>query len=61
MKECVFSTLGDFLQVEKIMDLEEQHVCAKFCFILGKTFTETFQMLQQTYGEDCLSRTPWHK
>jgi len=38
-------------------DLEEQHVCVKFCFKLGKNFTETFQMLQQAYGEDCLSRT----
>jgi len=38
-------------------DLEEQRVCVKFCFKLGKTFTETFQMLQQAYGEDCLSRT----
>jgi len=42
-------------------DLEEQRVCAKFCFKLGKTFTETFQMLQQAYGEDCLSRTPCHE
>jgi len=24
-------------------------------------FTETFQMLQQAYGEDCLSRTQCHK
>jgi len=38
-------------------DLEEQRVCMKFCLKLGKTFTETFQMLQQAYGEDCLSRT----
>jgi transposase len=37
-------------------ELEEQHVCMKFCFKLGKTFMETFQMLQQAYGEDCLSR-----
>jgi len=29
----------------------------KFCLKLRKTFTETFQMLQQAYGEDCLSRT----
>ena len=42
-------------------DLEEQHICVKFCFKLGKTFTETFQMLQQAYGEDCLSRTQCHK
>ena len=38
-------------------DLEEQRVFVKFCFKLGKTFTETFQMLQQAYGEDRLSRT----
>jgi predicted RNase H-like HicB family nuclease len=38
-------------------DLEEQRVRVKFCFKLGKTFTETFQMLQQAYGEECLSRT----
>jgi len=61
LNECVFSTLGDFLQVEKIKDLEEQGVCAKFCFKLGKNFAETFQMLQQAYGEDCLSRTPCHE
>ena len=38
-------------------NLEEQRVCVKFCFKLGKTFTETFQMLQQVYGEDFFSRT----
>ena len=38
-------------------DLEEQSVCVIFCLKLGKSFMETFQMLQQAYGEDCLSRT----
>ena len=38
-------------------DLEEQRVCVKFCFKLRKTFTETFQILRQAYGEDCLNRT----
>ena len=42
-------------------DLEEQHVRIKFCFKLGKTFMETFQMLQQANGEDCLSRTQCHE
>ena len=42
-------------------DLDEQHVCIKFCFKQGKTFMENFQMLQQAYGEDCLSRTQCHK
>src|SRR5215469_10129469 len=38
-------------------DLEEQRVCVKFCFKLENPFTEAFQMLQQAYEEDCLSRT----
>ena len=42
-------------------DLEEQRVCVTLCYKLGKTFMETFQMLQQAYGEDCLSRTQCQK
>jgi len=42
-------------------DLEEQRVCVKFCLKLGKPFTETFQMLQQAYGEDYVSRTQCHE
>jgi hypothetical protein len=42
-------------------ELEEQHVCVcvcvKFCCKLGKRFTETFQLLNQAYGEDCMSWT----
>ena len=30
-------------------------------FQIGKTFTETFQMLQQAYGEECLSRTQYYE
>ena len=30
-------------------------------FQIGKTFTETFQMLQQAYGEDCLSGKHCHE
>jgi len=26
-------------------------VCVKFCYKLGNTFTETFQLLNQAYGE----------
>jgi len=42
-------------------DLKEQRVCVKFCLKLGKNFTEAFQMLQQAYGMDCLSRTQYHE
>jgi len=41
-------------------DLKKQRVCVIFCFKLGKTFTEAFQMLQQAYGEDYLSRMHCH-
>ena len=30
-------------------------------FQIGKTFTETFKMLQEAYGKDCLSRTQCHE
>ena len=33
----------------------EQRANIKFCFKLGKTFTETHQMMQQVYGSGCLS------
>ena len=42
-------------------ELEEQRFCVKFCFKLGKTLTETFQILQQAYGEDYLSRMQYHE
>jgi len=42
-------------------DLEEQRICIKFSFKFGKTYMETFQMLQQAYGEDCLSCTQCHE
>jgi len=31
-------------------------VCVKFCCKVGKNFTETFQLPNQAYGEDCMSR-----
>jgi hypothetical protein len=36
--------------------LKEQRVCIKFCQKLGKTATETYEMLQQAFGETALSR-----
>ena len=34
-----------------------QQICNKFCFKIGKTATETYQLLQQAYGEDSMGRT----
>jgi len=35
----------------------EQRICIKFRFKIGKTATETYQLLQQAYGEDAVGRT----
>jgi len=35
----------------------EQRICIKFCFKIGKTTTETCQLLQQAYGEDAVGLT----
>ena len=32
-------------------------VCVKLCCKLRKNFTETFQLLNRAYGEDCMNRT----
>nr|APL98289.1 putative DD34D transposase [Bactrocera tryoni] len=39
----------------------EQRANIKFCFKLGKTFTETFQMMKKVYGDQCLSRSNVHE
>lgn len=39
----------------------EQRANIKFCFKLGKTFTETHQMLMKVYGDNCLSRGRVHE
>ena len=33
----------------------EQRANIKFSFKLGKTFTETHQMMKKVYGDDCLA------
>lgn len=39
----------------------EQRANIKFCFKLGKSFTETHELMQQVYGDDCLSRSRVHE
>ena len=35
----------------------EQRANIKFCFKLGKKFSETYELLKKVYGDDCMSRT----
>jgi hypothetical protein len=35
----------------------KQHVCMKFCVKLGKSTTETLEMLREAFGEHSLSQT----
>ena len=36
---------------------EEQRVCVRFCFLLGKSAAETVLMLQEACNEEALSKT----
>ena len=35
----------------------KQHVNMKFCVKLGKSATETYDLLKKVYGDKCLSHT----
>ena len=45
-------------------DTLEEWYAIKFCFKLGKNYTETYGMLQTAFGASCMNRTSvfeWHK
>jgi hypothetical protein len=35
----------------------KQRICIKFCFKIGETAMEKYQLLQQPYSEDAMGRT----
>ena len=37
-------------------DFREQRACIKFCFKLGKTATECYEMLKTAFGEQAMGR-----
>jgi len=38
-------------------EVDEQRVCIKFCVRLGKTGSDTFEMLNMAFGDSCMSRS----
>ena len=36
---------------------QDQRICIKFCFQLGKTSSETIQMMQKAFRNECMSKT----
>ena len=48
----------------KMSDCKSERVNIKFLVKMKKSTTETFQLLTEAYGEDCMSRAcmfEWHK
>jgi hypothetical protein len=45
------------LAIFEMADIHEQRVSMKFCFKLGKMFTETHEMMKNVYGDQCMSHT----
>ena len=43
--------------ISGMAEVDEQRVCIKFCVRLGKTGSETFEMLKQAFGDSCMSRS----
>ena len=41
----------------KWTEKQDQRICIKFCFQLGKTNSGTIQMMQKVLGNECMSKT----
>ena len=41
----------------EITEKQDQRICIKFFFQLGKTSSETIQMMQKAFGNECMSKT----
>ena len=46
-----------FSDIGGMAEVDEQRMCIKFCVRLGKTGSETFEMLKQAFGDSCMSRS----
>ena len=46
-----------FSVISGMSEVYEQNVCIKLCVRLGKTGSETFEMLKQAFGDSSMSRS----
>ena len=46
-----------FSDIGGMAEVDEQKLCIKFCVRVGKTGSETFEMLKQAFGDSCMSRS----
>jgi len=46
-----------FSDIGGMAEVDEQRVCIKFCVRLGKTGSETFEIMKQAFGDLCTSRS----
>ena len=54
---CGINTCVNVIGICTLCESTEQRIGIEFCFEMGKTATETYQLLQQAYGEDAMGRT----
>ena len=60
----VFKYRHVFILSRKMLECKSERVNIKFLVKLKKSTTETFQLLTEAYGEDCMSRAhvfEWHE
>jgi transposase len=50
-----------FSDASGVSTLIEQRACVKFCFKLGKTCTETFEMFQNVFGDETMRTYEWYR
>ena len=53
---CIFKHRCVLILGQKMLDCKSERVNIKFLVKLKKSATETFQLLTEAYGEDCMSR-----
>jgi len=54
---CVFFSRLRFSDIGGMAEVDEHRVCIKFCVRLGKTGSETFEMLKHAFGYSCMSQS----